>query len=298
MNGKVLKVVEYNLTFGATDRYVNVYGVFKYTKNNNLYIIYSDPNPTYNYISYGSSYIKNNSILSLATTKKEEEEIVKEYIFKIINQEPTKDFEFISLDSIEEIEIIGSNKIEVKEDVLKSLINLTIPKPKKEEIENQSIKPKKKKFHKITFLLLIILISGSIYFFMTKNNDKTTEVKDSIKTFICTKEYQSNTLDAKIKEENTYHFSLQENLEYIEGTKEYQFSSKDSYQDFIQNGTFNKYIEEDEKNSSFSQDEENNIFKTNLKTIIDSSYNKPTNYEEALSREKADGYLCQERLGQ
>lgn len=298
MNGKVLKVVEYNLTFGATDRYVNVYGVFKYTKNNNLYIIYSDPNPTYNYISYGSSYIKNNSILSLATTKKEEEEIVKEYIFKIINQEPTKDFEFISLDSIEEIEIIGSNKIEVKEDVLKSLINLTIPKPKKEEIENQSIKPKKKKFHKITFLLLIILISGSIYFFMTKNNDKTTEVKDSIKTFICTKEYQSNTLDAKIKEENTYHFSLQENLEYIEGTKEYQFSSKDSYQDFIQNGTFNKYIEEDEKNSSFSQDEENNIFKTNLKTIVDSSYNKPTNYEEALSREKADGYSCQERLGQ
>lgn len=298
MNGKVLKVVEYNLTFGATDRYVNVYGVFKYTKNNNLYIIYSDPNPTYNYISYGSSYIKNNSILSLATTKKEEEEIVKEYIFKIINQEPTKDFEFISLDSIEEIEIIGSNKIEVKEEVLKSLINLTIPKPKKEEIENQSIKPKKKKFHKITFLLLIILIGGSIYFFMTKNNDKTTEVKDSIKTFICTKEYQSNTLDAKIKEENTYHFSLQENLEYIEGTKEYQFSSKDSYQDFIQNGTFNKYIEEDEKNSSFSQDEENNIFKTNLKTIVDSSYNKPTNYEEALSREKADGYSCQERLGQ
>lgn len=298
MNGKVLKVVEYNLTFGATDRYVNVYGVFKYTKNNNLYIIYSDPNPTYNYISYGSSYIKNNSILSLATTKKEEEEIVKEYIFKIINQEPTKDFEFISLDSIEEIEIIGSNKIEVKEEVLKSLINLTIPKPKKEEIENQSIKPKKKKFHKITFLLLIILIGGSIYFFMTKNNDKTTEVKDSIKTFICTKEYQSNTLDAKIKEENTYHFSLQENLEYIEGTKEYQFSSKDSYQDFIQNGTFNKYIEEDEKNSSFSQDEENNIFKTNLKTIVDSSYSKPTNYEEALSREKADGYSCQERLGQ
>lgn len=298
MNGKVLKVVEYNLTFGATDRYVNVYGVFKYTKNNNLYIIYSDPNPTYNYISYGSSYIKNNSILSLATTKKEEEEIVKEYIFKIINQEPTKDFEFISLDSIEEIEIIGSNKIEVKEEVLKSLINLTIPKPKKEEIENQSIKPKKKKFHKITFLLLIILIGGSIYFFMTKNNDKTTEVKDSIKTFICTKEYQSNTLDAKIKEENTYHFSLQENLEYIEGTKEYQFLSKDSYQDFIQNGTFNKYIEEDEKNSSFSQDEENNIFKTNLKTIVDSSYNKPTNYEEALSREKADGYSCQERLGQ
>ena len=298
MNGKVLKVVEYNLSFGATDHYINVYGVFRYKKNNNLYIIYSDTNPTYNYISYGSSYIKNNSILSLATTKKEEEEIVKEYIFKTIHQENTEEFENISLDTIEGIEIVGSNKIEVKEEVLKDLINLTIPKPKTEEPKEQITKPKKKKSPKIVLLLLLILIGGSIYFFMTKKNTKTSEVKDTVKTFICTKEYQSNTLDAKIKEENTYHFSLQENLEYIEGTKEYQFSSKDSYQDFIQNGTFNKYIEEDEKNSSFSQDEENNIFKTNLKTIIDSSYNKPTNYEEALTREKEDGYSCQERLGQ
>ena len=133
---------------------------------------------------------------------------------------------------------------------------------------------------------------------MTKKNTKTSEVKDTVKTFICTKEYQSNTLDATVKEENTYHFSLQEELEYIEGTKQYQFSSKDSYQDFIQEGTFNKYIEKDEENSSFSQDEKNNTFKTTLKTTIDSSYNKPTNYEEALTREKEDGYSCQERLGQ
>ena len=50
MNGKVLKVVEYNLTFGESTRLINVYGLFRYKKNNNLYIVYSDTNIQYNYI--------------------------------------------------------------------------------------------------------------------------------------------------------------------------------------------------------------------------------------------------------
>ena len=36
MYGKVLKVVEYNLTFGTNVRMVNVYSVFRYKKNNGL----------------------------------------------------------------------------------------------------------------------------------------------------------------------------------------------------------------------------------------------------------------------
>ena len=44
MNGKVLKVVEYNLEFGKQARMVNVFGVFRYLPNNNLYIIYKMTN--------------------------------------------------------------------------------------------------------------------------------------------------------------------------------------------------------------------------------------------------------------
>ena len=71
MNGKVLKVVEYNLTFGETTRQINVYGLFRYKKNNNLYIVYSDTNTKYNYVSYGSSHIKNQSVLSMKVNNKE-----------------------------------------------------------------------------------------------------------------------------------------------------------------------------------------------------------------------------------
>ena len=51
MNGKVLKVVEYNLEFGKQARMVNVFGVFRYLPNNNLYIIYRDVLQDYNYVS-------------------------------------------------------------------------------------------------------------------------------------------------------------------------------------------------------------------------------------------------------
>ena len=39
MNGKELRVSEYNLTFGKSARMINVFGIFKYKANNNLYII-------------------------------------------------------------------------------------------------------------------------------------------------------------------------------------------------------------------------------------------------------------------
>ena len=83
--GKELKVIQDELTFGGTERLVNVFSVFRYKKNNNLYVIYSDVGNTYPIIYYGSSHIKNNSILSM-TCKEEDSEIIKEYIFNTIEK--------------------------------------------------------------------------------------------------------------------------------------------------------------------------------------------------------------------
>ena len=47
MNGKTLKVVEYNLEFGKSDRFVNVFGCFKYKSNGNIYVIYTDVDTKY-----------------------------------------------------------------------------------------------------------------------------------------------------------------------------------------------------------------------------------------------------------
>ena len=58
-----LKVVQYNLEFGAHDRFVNILGCFKYKPNGNIYIVYADVDTKYELLHYGGSHIKNNSIL-------------------------------------------------------------------------------------------------------------------------------------------------------------------------------------------------------------------------------------------
>ena len=295
MNGKVLKVVEYNLTFGGQDRFVNVYGLFKYKKNNNLYIIYSDPNPSYSYLSYGSSHIKNDTVLAMATSNKADEEIIKEYIFKVTNQESLENFEVLSLQEINGIEIINSNKLEVKAEVLTNLINFCLPKVEKaEESTSTTDSPKKKKgTKKVFFLLFLLLLLGGGYYYFTHPPKKQERV---IKTFTCQKSYNDNSISATVEEENTYYFNQSENLEYFIEKKNYQFSSQVSYQDFINKGLIYKYLPEDEENSTLKKDDQNYSFETTLKQNITSSYNKPTAYEESLTYMEDEGYSCKERL--
>ena len=39
MNGKTIKVKQYNLQFGEKERFINILSCFKYKKNGNIYII-------------------------------------------------------------------------------------------------------------------------------------------------------------------------------------------------------------------------------------------------------------------
>ncbi len=296
MNGKVLKVVEYNLTFGESTRLINVYGLFRYKKNNNLYIVYSDTDIQYNYISYGSSHIKDKSVLSMAVSTKEEEEMIKEYIFKVVNHEELSNFEMISLEKIDGIELISSNKLEIKGDVLKTLIDLTIPQIKKEEkvAKEVDVQPKKKGKKKVLFIILfLVLVAGGGYGYL-QMRPKETKV---IKTFTCTKTYQHDTLKAKVEEENTYHFGNSEKLEFYEEKKNYQFLTAEDYQDFINKGLIYRYIPE-ENDSSFKQNEKKYNFQTYVKKTVDVSYDKKTTYEEALQEIKEEGYTCEEKVGE
>ena len=83
-------------------------------------------------------------------------------------------------------------------------------------------------------------------------------------------------------------------LKSINTTLVYQFNS-DSYQDFIMKGTYYKYMPDD-KDGGFSKDDDKYTFTTITKEVVDTSYNKPTNYEEVLSSNKANGYTCIEEI--
>lgn len=292
MNGKTLKVVQYNLQFGATDRFVNVFGCFKYKPNGNIYLLYADVegDTKYNVIYYASAYRKEKSLLAMKCRDAKEIEIIKEYIYKVTNHQELDNFEIFSLEEVEEIEIIASDRLEVKPEILSSLSENILPKRPEKEVQSPSKKQKKSSKKLILILLFLIFAAGSAYFAMNLSLKDNTSKK-----IICEKKYQHNTLEASVNEVNTYNFNVQDTLESVDTITTYQFTEED-YQDFILKGTFYKYLPEGNQNGGFKQDDENYTFKIMMKEEIDSSYNKPTSYEEVLSYYKAEGYTCKEEI--
>lgn len=293
MNGKVLKVVEYNLSFGNQARMVNVFGCFKYKPTNNLYIIYADVDTKYNIVYYGSSHVKETSILSMECRDKKEEEVIKEYIFKVTQKEELSDFEIISLDKIEGVEIISSNRLEVKPEVLASLVDLTIPKPVVEEKPLKKDTPKKKKSKKILMILLgiiLLVFVGVIYFTTLTPKDKIS------KTILCTKTSNHDTLNATLTEESIYQFDYHDTLSSVDTTETYQFLDEEDYQDFINKGIYYRYMPDDNTEGGWDKDDLKHTFKIIIKERIDSGYDKPINYEDVLASSKKEGYQCEENI--
>ena len=250
MHGKTLKVAEYNLTFGAGDRFVNVFGFFKYKKNGNLYVLYSDVNTNYEIVYYGSSHEKNNNLLSMSC-KEEESEIIKEFIYKLVNNEPLDNFEVYTLENINGIELISSNKLEVKLEIIRKLEELTINK--KEDDDNLNInetnntnKKKKKSIKAILLLLILIIVMGGGYFFTTIiNSDKI------VKSINCTKTYNHDKLDVTVYEDNIYKFNKRNQLKLVDSKLIYKFNAQSDYENFINNGSIYSYMPE--YNKEFNQ---------------------------------------------
>jgi len=292
MNGKLVKVKQYNLEFGVKDRYVNILGCFKYLKNGNIYIIYTDIDTKYNLIYYGSGHLKENVALCMNCRENIEVEIIKEYIYKIINKDSNmNDYEYLSLENIESIEIIASNKIEVKHEVLTTLIEYLIPVSKEEEkIITENNKKEKKKKNILIPVLIIIVALTLFYFYITLINKKDTLTKH----ITCTKNYEHTSLTANTNETNIYSFNNNDELKTIKSTTIYQFNET-SYQEFIFKGTYHKYIP-DKEIGNWDKDDNNYIFKVTTNEYVNNSYNKPTKYEEVLTYYKKNGYTCQESL--
>lgn len=297
LNGKELKVVEYDLKFGQKPRMVNVFGVFKYKPNNNLYVIYADVDTTYSYVSYGSSHVKNDSVLSMSCNKDKDEEIIKEYIFKVTKKEKLDDFEIISLDNISDIEIISSNNLEIKKEVMNKLVELTIPKKKEEKVESKtaSKKKKRKSGYKIMLLLVLVLILVGLFYFYTKPKENEDMVA---KDFVCTKSYEHDELDGVIvDEEHQYKFNNSDILLEIDSVTLYRFDSEDNYFNFINNSLYYKYMPNgDDTIGGWTPDNENYTFKMIENIEVDEGYDGATNYEEILASSRKAGYTCNENV--
>lgn len=290
MDGKVLKVKQNNLQFGGHDRYVNVLGCFKYKINGNIYVIYSDVDIKYSVIYYGSGHARQGMVLCMQCRDKAvEEEIIKEYIFKRTQGEDMTNFEMFSLEEAQGIEIIDSARLEVKPEVLTGLINVVMPKVEVKEEDKKEVK--KKKISPVMWGVLVVIVGtvlgGGAYYLLGMTPKDTIE-----KSITCSKSYAHKELSAIVEETNKYNFNIDDELKSIDTTMMYQFT-EDDYQDFIMRGTYYKYMENSE---DWDKNDEEFTFKVVTKKMIDTSYNKPTDYEEVLFYYKNEGYTCTEEI--
>lgn len=296
MNGKVVKVAQYNMEFGARDRFVNLIGCFKYTPNGNIYVVYSDVDDKHGIVYYGTGHVRGNSALCMQCRTKEEAEIIKEYLFKIVGDEVMSGVQELSLDEVEELELIEASRLDIKIEALKVILDKKLPK--KEEIKEEIAvtkdkgKPKKKgKFPKVLILLLLLgLMGGGIYCMFPKpENDAIA------RSITCRKKYKHNELEAEVEEINKYNFNVNENLEYVDTTKDYQFD-KEAYDEFILKGTYYRYMPDDGTLVKIENDNDNYKFAVITKVNVSSTYQAPTKYEEVLSYYENDGYTCNEEI--
>lgn len=283
--GKRVKLSELDMSYGAQEKNVNIICFYKYSKDNNLYVICcEDSNVPYGIINYGSAHIKGDTLIVIGN-KDPNQEMIKELVFKLHNQENLDMFLVQDLSAVNKIELVSPNKFEIKKEVLESVIDKTIPKPVVAE-QTKSTK-KKSKTLPILLILLVILLGGGYFFFFYGANDEPGVVKE----ISCQKEYPSDELEASIIEDNTYNFNQEDTLEFINKSTTYKFYSEEEYFDFINKGLFYAYIPDD--NGYTLNDEEYSLIVIE-KEEVSSAYNAPTEYEEVLAYYKGKGYSCTE----
>ena len=275
MIGKQIRLNDYKFTYGRETIYLNVYGAFKNKKNGNKYVIYSYDN---NRLYFGSLFIRNKEIIVMIP-KEDESEIVKKFTYSILDNKLSDDFEAISLDDIDSIQIIDETLCDFNVDMSK-LYDITIPKPKVEKEEN---KPNKKiSIASIFFVLLFVVII--LFFFV---NPEVIFGKN--KEYSCTKSYLHDELPASVNEEVVLVFNGKDNINSIDVKTDYVFSDAQYYKDFKDKSYFYNYFKEGD---TYKFEDTTYTYRLFSKIDTNEDYFMPSKLDDLVSYYRNNGYEC------
>jgi hypothetical protein len=289
--GKKVKLNDYNMSYGKQEKKINIICFFKYLKDNSLYAIScEDSNIPYGIVNFGSAHLKENTLIIIGS-KDPNQEMIKEILFKINNDENYELYEIQDLQNVELIELVSPNKLEIKKEVLQNVVDKVIPKP---VIVEETKQPTKKKKNKLLPILLLLIILGGTSFYLFSLNSLSNQ-NNIVKSIVCTKESESDSINAKVLEDNTYNFNHNDILEYINKSTTYKFYDEDEYLDFINKGLYYSYLPDESDDGGFSLDDDTYSFTIIEKEDATIDYFLPTEYEEVLSYYKGKGYSCTEK---
>lgn len=276
MSGKIIKLNDFKFTFGQETVYLNVYAVFKSKKSGNKYIIYSYDNSK---LYSGSAFIKNNEIVVMIS-KSEEGNVIKDFTCKLVNGENDDNYEVISLDNVNSIQIIDEKLCDFDVDVNK-LNNITIPKVEV-KVEEVPLKKKGGNIATIFFVLFIIVVAAFFFF-----NPEVFTGKSSL--YICNKSYSHDTLPASVNDSIELVFNNKSIITSIDVKSDYVFSDIDYYKEFRDKSYFYQYFKDGD---TYKFDDSNYTYRLFSSINVNENYFLPSDKNGLISYYQDNGYVC------
>ena len=275
MNGKVIKLNDYKFNFGQETIFLNVFAVFKSIKNGNKYIIYSYDNKK---LYCGSAFVKNNEIIVMIS-KGENDDDIKKFVKELINNNYQEEYEIISLDKVNSIQVIDEAICDVDVDI-KKLNDITIPKPK---VVEKEVVPKKKVNFTIVFLLVFILVVAMFFFF----NPEVINGKNVYYT--CSKSYVHEKLPASVIENVEFEFNGHGTVIDIKVKSDYVFNDVNYYKEFRDKSYFYQYFSDGD---TYKFDDSTYTYKLFSSINTKEDFFLPTDKDGLIKHYQDDNYTC------
>lgn len=242
MKGLEIKIITDGIISKNEEKYAKLFVLFKDKKYGTNYVIYTDN--TNKVLYYGSPLVNNKKMVIMKFKNPKEEEMVKDFIWNYLNNNSSElnKFEIYEIPSLDKLEIIDSNVLDVKEEYITKLLNIFFPK--KEEIPKKEETPVKRKTSKLPLIILIVVallaIGGYIYL---KKHPELIYGKNIYME--CKKQYTNEEYNASVNEYVFLTFYNNSKIKKREKTINYNFNDNDSYYDFKEKEIYKKYIEEE-----------------------------------------------------
>lgn len=275
MNGKVIKLNDYKFNFGQETVFLNVFAVFKSIKSGNKYIIYSYDNKK---LYCGSAFIKNNEIVVMVS-KDENDDDINSFVKKLIDNNYQDEYEIISLDKVNSVQVIDEKICDVNVDIDK-LNDITIPKPK---VVLEEVTPKKKINFTVIFLLAFILVVAMFFFF----NPEVINGKNV--KYVCNKSYNHDKLPASVNENIELEFNGHGTIIDIKVKSDYVFSDADYYKEFRDKSYFYQYFSDGD---TYKFDDSTYTYKLFSSIDTKEDFFLPTNKDGLIKHYQDENYTC------
>ena len=275
MNGKVIKLNDYKFNFGQETIFLNVFAVFKSIKNGNKYIIYSYDNKK---LYCGSAFVKNNEIIVMIS-KGENDDDIKKFVKELINNNYQEEYEIISLDKVNSIQVIDEAICDIDVDINK-LNDITIPKPK---VVEKEVVPKKKVNFTIVFLLVFILVVAMFFFF----NPEVINGKNVYYT--SSKSYDHEKLPASVIENVELEFNGHGTIIDIKVKSDYIFNDVNYYKEFRDKSYFYQYFSDGD---TYKFDDNTYTYKLFSSINTKEDFFLPTDKDGLIKHYQDDNYTC------